>query len=404
MLFCLALMFCATAQNKTKVYGNLSIENVNIRVSNTTLGTTTNTKGYYELPLNRDNKPVKLHYSCIGYQDTVVSLSTQQLQRDSVNISFRMRKQNYNLQEVTVSAKHKLYGEKYFFMDFEVFDHTICILAACPNKKRFCLIMADESLRGFDTISIPVHIRPEYVMRDCMDNCQLVAKDSVYEIGLSTKPHRFFAAERSFFFRTMSDCLFVTDEHIYFKEKAIEGYLTSIYRIDRVRQTTQPVLVSDMTGNLEDIMDDLKFNARYPVQHGAPLGIYIKFIKTFWFPPSDVALLKASDTLVYLDHNHGLCYRYDLDLNKIDSCNIHYPFLEGWKHTLYQDFVKNKFYTIIKDQLFEIDPASGNIKAKTKLNPNLYSKTVIHDGQLLLLKKAHDSSGEIKTFIEIREL
>ena len=226
LAICLTTSLSSIAQHKTVVYGNLSTKKVNISIVNTPYGTSTDAKGYYELPIFDRSEAVNLYYSCIGYQDTVVSLTPRQLQRDSINISFRMRKQNYNLQEVTVTAKHKLYGERYFFMDFEVFGHTICILTACPNKKMRCLIMADENLRGFDTIPIPAHIEPEQVWRDCMGNCQLIAKDSVYEIDLSDKQHNIIATEKAYFFRTMSDCLFATDEHIYFKKKKCK-YITT---------------------------------------------------------------------------------------------------------------------------------------------------------------------------------
>ncbi len=89
----LLLLFLAStlfAQTKTTVYGNLGVENVNISIVNTPYGTSTDTKGHYELPIYDRTEAVNLYYSCIGYQDTVVSLTPKQLQRDSINVSFRM--------------------------------------------------------------------------------------------------------------------------------------------------------------------------------------------------------------------------------------------------------------------------------------------------------------------------
>ena len=157
---CLTISLSTTAQHKTVVYGKLGVSNVNISLGDNSHGTSTDAMGRYALTLYDRTKDVSLFYSCIGYQDTVVSLSPRQLQCDSINVSFKLKKQNYNLQEVTVTAKHKLFGEKYFYLDFEVFDHTICILAACPNKNLRCLIMADETLHGLDTIHLPAHIKP----------------------------------------------------------------------------------------------------------------------------------------------------------------------------------------------------------------------------------------------------
>ena len=399
---CLTVSLKVMAQHKTVVYGSLGVSNVNISIANTPYGTSTDAMGQYTMTLHDHTKTVNLYYSCIGYQDTLVRLTPKQLQRDSINISFRMRKQNYDLQEVTVTAKQKLYGKRYFFMDFETFDSTICILAACPNKRQFCLIMADEDLRGYDTIPIPAHIKPGHVMRDCMGNCQLIAKDSVYEINLTTEPHKVLAVEKSFFLKTMNDCLFATDEHVYFEEKVMQGYVTSFYRVERETKKSQLLFTSCMTDNYKKYCDEMMFNAKNPGP--VPTGAWSRFVKTNWFHPSNSKLLLANDTLYYFDQNLGYIQRYDLGIHKIDSCAIQYPFMTGWKHILYQDLIRNKFYTVVKDRLFEIDMKSRNIAAKTKLTPSLYPKIVIHNGQLLLLQRTHDSSGETKTFIERRKL
>ncbi len=406
MLFCLGFISPAKAQQKTVVYGHLGMENVNVSISNTSVGTSSDAKGQYTITIDDRTKNIHLHYTCIGYRDTIVSLTPKQLQRDSINISFKMRKQNYNLHEVTVTDTHKLYGDRYFFMDFEVFGQMICILTACPNKRFRCLIMANEDLRGFDTIPIPAHIEPEQVWRDCMGNCQLIAKDSVYEIDLSDEQHNIIATEKAYFFRTMRDCLFATDDHIYFREKGMQGYFTSFYRVDRETKKPQQLFTSDMTDNINKYWDEMTFYMSIwsPSSHGAPPGVWSRHIKNHWFRPSDAELLLADDNLYYFDQSLGFIQHYDLNIHKIDSCAIQYPFMEGWKRILYQDHAQNRFYTIIKDQLFEIDPTRGSITAKTTLIPSLYSKTVIHNGQLFLLKKAHKSYSETKTFIERRKL
>lgn len=331
VLFCLGFISKATSQHKTIVYGMLDVSHVNISLGDNTHGTSTDATGSYSLTLREPTKGINLHYSCIGYQDTIVSLTPKQLQSDSINISFRMRKQNYHLKEVTVTAKQKLYGERYYFMDFEVFDQTICILAACPNRKRHCLIMTDEDLRGFDTIPIPDHIKPELVMRDCMGNCQLIASDSVYEIDFSTQPHHLSAAEKRFFFRTMNDCLFATDEHVYFKEKGMQGYFTSFYRVDRQTKKPQQLFISDMTDNINQYWDEMSFFMTHwaPDSHGAPPGVWSQHIKTHWFRPSDAELLLANDGLYYFDQSLGYIQHYDFGIHKIDSCSIQFPFMEG---------------------------------------------------------------------------
>ena len=69
-LFVIVLSFTATAQNKTVVYGDLGVSNVNIGIVNTKKGTSSNAKGHYALSLYDRTKAIRLYYSCIGYQDT----------------------------------------------------------------------------------------------------------------------------------------------------------------------------------------------------------------------------------------------------------------------------------------------------------------------------------------------
>ena len=94
-LIVMSLSFTATAQHKTVVYGSLGVSNVNIGIVNTRNGTSSDAKGGYALSLYDRTKDIKLYYSCIGYQDTIVNLTPKQLQRDSINISFKMRPRNY---------------------------------------------------------------------------------------------------------------------------------------------------------------------------------------------------------------------------------------------------------------------------------------------------------------------
>ena len=135
-LLLLFLAFSLFAQTQTTVHGNLGVENVNISIVNTPYGTSTDAKGHYDLPLYDRTKTVNLYYSCIGYQDTVVSLMPRQLQRDSLNISFKMRKMSYDLQEVGVSAYQDFYRSKTNrnIADIAFLDGKIYLLENKPTR------------------------------------------------------------------------------------------------------------------------------------------------------------------------------------------------------------------------------------------------------------------------------
>ena len=144
----LLLLFLAStlfAQTKTTVYGNLGVENVNISIVNTQYGTSTDAKGHYELPIYDQATAINLYYSCICYQDTVVSLTPRQLQHESINISFKMRKMSYDLQEVGVTANRDFYrsGTNRNIADMAFLDGNLYLLENKPKTSSMVVLDTD---------------------------------------------------------------------------------------------------------------------------------------------------------------------------------------------------------------------------------------------------------------------
>ena len=179
----LLLLFFASslfAQTKTIVYGNLGVENVNISIVNTPYGTSSDAKGHYELPLFDRSDAVNLYYSCIGYQDTVVSLTPRQLQRDSINISFKMRKMSYDLQEVGVSAYQDFYRSKTNrnIADMAFLDGKIYLLENKPKTSSIVVLDTDgveQARKDYDQLF-------EKLFIDAFDDIILVGQDSCLQV------------------------------------------------------------------------------------------------------------------------------------------------------------------------------------------------------------------------------
>ena len=182
------LLFLASslsAQTKTIVFGNLSVENVNISIVNTPYGTSTDAKGRYELPIFDRSEVVNLYYSCIGYQDTVMSLSTKQLQRDSLNISFKMRKMSYDLQEVSITAYQDFYRSKTNrnIADIAFLDEKIYLLENKPKTSSMVVLDTDgveQARKDFDQLFEKLHI-------DAFNDIILVGQDSCLQVYLNEK-------------------------------------------------------------------------------------------------------------------------------------------------------------------------------------------------------------------------
>ena len=187
ILASLLLFFASSlfAQTQTTVFGNLGAENVNISIVNTPYGTSTDAKGHYDLPLFDRSETVNLYYSCIGYQDTLVSLTPRQLQRDSIDISFRMRKMSYDLQEVGVTASRDFYrtGTNRNIADIAFLDGKIYLLENKPKTSSMVVLDTDGgelARKDFDQLFEKLHI-------DAFDDLILVGQDSCLQVYLDEK-------------------------------------------------------------------------------------------------------------------------------------------------------------------------------------------------------------------------
>lgn len=393
------ISIASLAQTKTVVYGNLGVDNVNISVLDTQHGTVSNAQGHYSLMLSDQNKRINLHYSCIGYQDTVVGITPKQLEKDSLNISFRMRKQAYALNEVSILAERPHFeGDRNIIMDFEVYDGIICMLQGNGNKYR--MLLADVDLRVFDTIPLSKGIKPVRLLKDCMGNCQLMASDSVYQIDLEDKKKPFLATERNRYNAVMGDCLFLTDQHLYLRKTIMGGFSAMFYRIDVATKQKQPLFCDDGSDEYLAFLDEMKFDLANRPKHGPSHEDWERFVRVVWFRDSSAHLALMRKRLVYFDHENNQIRQYDLNLNELKSCPIDYPQKSDWKPQILQDPAKNKFYTFIGPWLHEIDINTGEITPKARVNIDIYSKVALWNRHLYILRRQHTSSGKLRSYVE----
>lgn len=173
LLFVLSLHLVLFAQHRqVKIAGSVGVANVNISVLNTRYGTSSDAGGRYELLLFDRTKPVDLLYTCIGYRDTVVSLTPRMLQHDSVGISFVMRRTDYDLQEVGVSASRDFYrtGTGTSIADIGFLGDRVLVLEQRKGKSELVVVSLEgerEAQCAFDSLYESIHV-------DCLGDCILV--------------------------------------------------------------------------------------------------------------------------------------------------------------------------------------------------------------------------------------
>ncbi|MBE6344020.1 MAG: carboxypeptidase-like regulatory domain-containing protein, partial [Lentimicrobiaceae bacterium] len=168
LLFLCGIITFAQENNYSVVKGNVAEKNVNISIINTNFGVSSDDNGDFIMALPKTDKQVGLLFTCIGYQDTLVSVTPN---HDTIEINFKMKETFYMLEAVGVSADKIIVKSdpKYVMFDFEIFDDKVFVLQRKGNSLKECRILVQDLwLDAVDTINVPKHIEPTKLFLDCL--------------------------------------------------------------------------------------------------------------------------------------------------------------------------------------------------------------------------------------------
>ena len=403
----------ATAQQYFSVItGNVGAPYANIQVVDTKSGTSSDEKGDFYLKIPKIERQIGLLFSCIGYHDTLISFVPQQ---DTIKILFKMRETAYMLDAATITAEKITYyysKPNFVMFDFEILDDNFFILQTKLGiKKDYRVLVTDLFYEPIDTIFLPKHIEPERIILDCMNNCQIVGHDSVYQLVKVDNNYAIsFPSEKNYYETIMSNILFATDKYLYLKEITANGYLSLFYRINFESKEMETLFVNDETQKIAEIQAERIWHHNYkqnvPFYHGPDDDVWELTVKKISFlRKKDSHLAKTADTLYYFDHIDNKIQVYDENLKLLHISSITYPEKESfWRHTIYQDRVWGEFYTIFGTTLNEIDVKTGKTTPKINANNFFSKKMIIYKGNLYSLTKKRDYSNSEISCIEKTKL
>ena len=408
------LFLCGTisfAQNDYSIIkGNVVEKNVNISIINTDFGVSSDNNGDFIMMLPKTENKVGLLFSCIGYEDTLVSVIPN---RDTIEINFKMKETYYMLDAVGVSAdKIKHYSDPgYVMCDFEIFDDKIFVLQRKGNSVKECRILVQDLwLDPIDTISVPKHIEPTEIILDCTESCQLIGKDSVYQLVKKNDIYDLmFPTEKARYNKVLKDIIFFTDKYIYFNELQMDGYYSEFFRIGKESKEKEMMFVCNDMESYRNIKKEEKGHQAYIEQlpptwcgGGFPSAKeWGVFVKHTWFHTKDNHLDVIDNILYYFDHFNSKILTYDEDMNLLNECEITYPTEEDfWQHKIYKDKALGKFYTIFGSTVNEIDVKTGKTSAVANANQWMTEKIIIHKGNLYAVTKKINALNHWESYIE----
>jgi hypothetical protein len=276
------------------------------------------------------------------------------------------------------------------------------------------ILVQDLWLDPIDTISIPNHIKPEEIIVDCTESCQLIGADSVYQVvKMNSSYELMFPAEKERYNKVLKDIIFFTDKYIYFNKLKIDGYYSEFFRIGKETKEKEMMFICNDIESYHNIKKEEKWHQAYIEQlpkswcgGGFPSAEeWGVFVKHTWYHTKDNHLDVIDDTLYYFDHFNGKILIYDEGMNLLNECEITYPTKEDfWQHKIYKDKVFGRFYTIFGSTVNEIDVKTGKTSAVANANQWLTEKIIIYKGTLYSVTKNSNTLKEFKSYIERIEL
>ena len=407
------LLFCGMSsaqQNYSVIKGNVAEKNVNISIINTNFGLSSDNNGDFMMLLPKTEKQVGLLFSCIGYEDTLVSVIPN---RDTINLNFKLKETSYMLDAVGVSADKIIMKSEpnYVMFDFEIFDDKVFVLQRKGNSIKECRILVQDLwLDPIDTISIPNHIKPEEIIVDCTKSCQLIGADSVYQVvKMNSSYELMFPAKKERYNKVLKDIIFFTDKYIYFNKLKIDGYYSEFFRIGKETKEKEMMFVCNDMKSYRNIKKEEKWHQAYIEQlpkswcgGGFPSAEeWGVFVKHTWYHTKDNHLDVIDDKLYYFDHFNSKILTCDENMNLLNECEITYPTKEDfWQHKIYKDKALGKFYTIFGSTVNEINVTTGKTSAVANANQWLTEKIIIYKGNLYAVAKKRNAFNIFESYIE----
>lgn len=372
---------------------NAPIANANIYVNETFSGTTTNTKGTYQLKV--PSTPAILVFSCVGYTRRYFTFTTPQTSEFTVSLEPSLNE----IPEVIISAKRTPVSisdeQDLYVTDYDFYDSHILLLGH-PGKRSLETLLVLMDRMG-KRILKKVISKGENLYRDPFNNLHLLTADTAYQVYYDGKDIQLlYPNDKEKFMTAFPEFLELYHNKIILRQYDFEDQALMYYFYNPADSSiqrfwaaaTDEVLrkVDGVRGSIR-ITPDGKGFSRFDLFNSDE-----RFIKMAFYSPIFCPLEIINDTIYIFNFTTGLIETYGQRGSVIDSpTSMTFQLTDGWQRSLYNDRVTGKIYTEFKlkgiSELREINIKTGMLDPQVIRIPQFafISKLMVHDGFLYFL-------------------
>lgn len=404
---------------KGKVIGaadKAGIQNVQIRVANTTLGSISNANGEFEIRVVA--RPVLV----LQFHHLSFEFATQTLQLKKtdtvVDVTQYLKIKNYLLDTVAVSARQlpeTLVGKAHYsIFDFDFTDHGILLLTAEKTLKKATLRFSDFDGTILSEKKIPeIAGAASHFFHDYQGYTDLVTKDSVFRISVFNDKIELTGIRNSDFTMfvesvvdTVNNSLLWTTRNNHYPEleyyshktgdsvsrflkKISNGDLMQLYRLEYYYLPSRAQLEARRLAEI------------YKTDKHIVAALMSGFTNSHYYEPLFAPLFVLRDTICIFDHYRNTLFHYDKNSVLIDSVaiNYHHPKRwNDWKKQLFVDPSKNNVWAYFshdgRHYLKQINWQTGEIISTYKLQNHSAERIKVRDGYAYYVYRPFESTQE----------
>lgn len=385
---------------------------VNVFIDGTTIGTTSDASGFYNLEITK--LPLVLTFSYIGYETRKITI--QQQSKKTLNIE--LTRVSSLLPEAVVRSKPKIdtiYKERYSVIDYEFFDKYILILIYRGIKKRYSVLLIDSDGNELFEKSLGSKV-PVGFYKGCLGAIYFLTADAARQVYIQDEQIYFYkSVNLTLFEQSAYPCMISANDYVYFQNYYVRGQIIQYYRIhkdsiDGVKENfafvidEQRVVMAESEENFEKLMDNISEFVPKPGM-GAQLS-NADFMSRVVFAPIYAPIFQLQDSIIIFNHRFNQIEYYHTPEQLHKTVQIEYSQNKKWKKKIIRDEETQQFYTLIDTRwgymVQHIDVQTGQTSDRIELDRAFVSNVKVKGGFLYFLENDFFKNDFISKLQKVR--
>ncbi|HEY0030044.1 MAG TPA: hypothetical protein VGC65_04750 [Bacteroidia bacterium] len=327
-----------------------------------------------------------------------------------------------DLKPVTVSSERvvdTVFGTwKYSVADFEFIGDKLVLLTFGKSLEKACLRLADASQKVLSSFELPDEAEKLY--KDYQGFINVICKGHIYRVTIENDVIHLGSLPVVDYQKFIMPCVDSAHHSIYFSNYQRDYPEFTYYAFNSDAKTISPVkTICDqevMHGyNMEyyflkpkERVYARKLADFYGVDKHRIAASMSGLTSSMYYSPLYSPLYIIKDTVCVFDHSSNAIFKYDQNLNELDSIPIDYNHPKSWrewKNEVIVDKESNKAYALYQKNGFyylkRIDLQSGKIISSFKLSNQYVEKIKIKGDYVYYVYRPFESLQEKFVYKEL---